>query len=40
MNKNSSFIPEGYFDYVVPPLEGFWWLDGTLDIKDKSTTSP
>lgn len=19
--------PEGYFDFVVPPLEGFWWLD-------------
>ena len=20
--------PEGYFDFVVPPLEGFWWQDG------------
>lgn len=20
-------VPEGYFDYVVPPLEGLWWLD-------------
>lgn len=19
---------EGFFDYVVPPLEGFWWQDG------------
>lgn len=19
---------EGYFEYVVPPLEGFWWQDG------------
>ncbi len=19
---------DGYFDYVVPPLEGFWWQDG------------
>lgn len=19
---------EGYFEYVVPPLEGFWWRDG------------
>lgn len=18
---------EGYFDFVVPPLEGFWWQD-------------
>ena len=23
---------EGYFDYVVPPLEGFWWQDGTASI--------
>ncbi|MBR5754338.1 MAG: GyrI-like domain-containing protein, partial [Erysipelotrichaceae bacterium] len=20
---------EGYFEYVVPPLEGFWWQEGT-----------
>lgn len=20
--------PEGYFNFVVPPLEGFWWQDG------------
>ncbi|KAF1301960.1 GyrI-like domain-containing protein [Candidatus Enterococcus willemsii] len=19
---------EGYYEYVVPPLEGFWWMDG------------
>ena len=19
---------EGFFEYVVPPLEGFWWQDG------------
>ena len=18
---------EGFFEYVVPPLEGFWWMD-------------
>lgn len=23
---------EGYFDYVVPPLEGFWWQEGSVDI--------
>lgn len=23
---------EGYFDYVVPPLEGFWWQDNTKGI--------
>lgn len=30
---------EGYFDYVVPPLEGFWWQEGMngVDYSDKST---
>ena len=23
---------DGYFAYVVPPLEGFWWQDGTQTI--------
>ena len=23
---------EGFFDYVVPPLEGFWWQDGVKGI--------
>lgn len=23
---------DGYFDYVVPPLEGFWWQDGVCGI--------
>jgi hypothetical protein len=27
MSKMGNHIPKGYFDYVVPPLEGFWWLD-------------
>ena len=22
-------IKKGFFEYVVPPLEGFWWQDGT-----------
>lgn len=25
MSKLGSHRMEGYFDYVVPPLEGFWW---------------
>lgn len=25
MSKMGSWQPEGYFDYVVPPLEGLWW---------------
>lgn len=28
MSKKGSHMIEGYFDYVVPPLEGFWWQDG------------
>lgn len=28
MSKNGSHCIEGYFDYVVPPLEGFWWQEG------------
>ena len=26
--KMSRKQPEGYFDYVVAPLEGLWWLEG------------
>lgn len=25
MSKMSGETPPGYFDYVLPPLEGFWW---------------
>lgn len=28
MSKKGDYRIEGYFDYVVPPLEGFWWQDG------------
>ena len=28
MSKKGDHKIEGYFDYVVPPLEGFWWQDG------------
>lgn len=27
MSKMGSVQPAGYFDYVVPPLEGLWWFD-------------
>ena len=27
MSKKGNDIFDGYFDYVVPPLEGFWWFD-------------
>ena len=32
MSKKGGHPIEGYFDYVVPPLEGFWWQDGVDDI--------
>ena len=25
MSYKGSYKIDGYFDYVVPPLEGFWW---------------
>ena len=28
MSKMGKHKPEGYFDFVVPPLEGLWWQDG------------
>ena len=28
MSKKGDRQIEGYFDYVVPPLEGFWWQEG------------
>ena len=37
MAKMGDWQPEGYFDYVVPPLEGLWW-GGVFDgrrIEDK-----
>lgn len=43
MSKMGDWQPEGYFDYVVPPLEGLWWggagaFDGA-SIADKSALS-
>ena len=32
MSKKGSRQIEGFFDFVVPPLEGFWWQDGTPGI--------
>ena len=37
MSKMGDHKIEGYFDYVVPPLEGFWWQDGVegFDLRRK-----
>jgi hypothetical protein len=32
MMKMGKQIPEDYFEYVVPPLEGFWWMEGQTGI--------
>ena len=32
MSKKGDHRIDGYFDYVVPPLEGFWWQDGAVSI--------
>ena len=32
MSKNLDHQIDGFFDYVVPPLEGFWWQDGVVGI--------
>ena len=32
MSKKGSRQIEGYFDFVVPPLEGLWWQEGTKNI--------
>ena len=39
MSKMGDHRIEGYYDFVVPPLESFWWQDGVdgVDYTDKST---
>lgn len=40
MSKMNGNQPDGYFEYVVPPLEGLWYVDDNyfdgLNITDKS----
>ena len=38
MSCRTDYRIEGFFDYVVPPLEGFWYQEGIgeLDSADKS----
>ena len=38
MSKKSGSVPKDYFEFVVPPLEGLWWLpSGTIaNFSDKS----
>ena len=32
MSYKGNYQINGYFDYVVPPLEGFWWQNGVEGI--------
>lgn len=38
MSYKGDYKIEGFFEYVVPPLEGFWWQDGVegVDYSAKS----
>ena len=38
MSYKTDYKIEGFFEYVVPPLEGFWWQDNVegVDYTDKS----
>ena len=39
MSYKTDHKIEGFFEYVVPPLEGFWWQDGKdgIDYTDKAS---
>ncbi len=34
MSYKGTYKIDGYFEYVVPPLEGFWWQEGMKDSID------
>lgn len=37
MSHKTPYRIDGFFEYVVPPLEGLWWTDNaTLDFTNKS----
>lgn len=38
MSYKGPYKIDGFFEYVVPPLEGFWWQEGVdgVDYADKS----
>lgn len=37
MSKKGPWQPSGYFDYVVPPLEGLWGSEGPFDLQARDT---
>lgn len=39
MSYKTDYKMEGFFEYVVPPLEGFWWQENVkgIDYSNKSS---
>lgn len=39
MSYKTDYKIDGFFEYVVPPLEGFWWQDNVsgIDYSDKAS---
>lgn len=39
MSYKTDYKIDGFFEYVVPPLEGFWWQENTsrIDYTDKAS---
>ena len=39
MSYKTDYRIKGFYEYVVPPLEGFWWQEGVegIDYSDKSS---
>lgn len=41
MSYKGNHRIQGFFEYVVPPLEGFWWQEGLqgVDLNNKASFS-
>ena len=39
MSYKTDYNINGFYEYIVPPLEGFWWQDGTNGVNYADKTS-
>lgn len=39
MSYKTDYVIEGFYQYVVPPLEGFWWQDGVNGVNYANKSS-
>ena len=39
MSYKTDYKINGFYEYIVPPLEGFWWQDGTNGVNYADKTS-